>query len=78
MYDIIGILFGTTVWTTFILFVCLLVSKSWFILIFILVNIVFFVLMIFIYKNKYDFMASFGSFAINGICKLKNLGINIF
>lgn len=77
MHFIIGVVFSIGVWTTFIMFVALIVSKSWIIFVLIILNIVFFIFVGLTELKKYAFMKNIGSLAITGLCTLKNWGINL-
>lgn len=77
MYNMLGVVFSIGVWTTFILFVALIVSKSWIIFIFILLNIAFFIFVGLTELKKYAFMKNIGSLVINGLCTLQNWGISL-
>lgn len=74
MYNTIGITFGVGIWATFILFVSLIVSRSWIIFIFILINIVVFVYFGLAQIKKFPFVNYLGSKFISGICYVKSKG----
>lgn len=73
IHQILGVIFSIGVWTTFILFISLIVSRSWFILIFILFNISIFAFVgIAVIKNV-KFLTSLGSTVISAICWQRNV-----
>lgn len=74
MYNTIGITFGVGIWASFILFVSLIVSRSWIIFIFILINIAVFVYFGLAQIKKFPLVRYLGSSFITGICYVRSNG----
>lgn len=76
MYNTLGITFSVCIWTTVILFLSLIFSKSWIIFIIILINIAVFVFFGISSVKEYEFMRNFGSKIISGICLSRSWGFD--
>lgn len=77
MYNTLGITFGVGIWTSIILFASLIVSKSWIILFFIVLNIAVFVFFGLSEIKRFEVVKNLGSQVIKGICYARSLGFNI-
>lgn len=77
MYNIIGITVGVGIWTTVILFLSLIVSRSWIIFIFILINMAVFIFFGSSHIKQFQCMKNLGSKFISTICLTRSIGLNI-
>lgn len=77
MYNTIGITVGVGIWTTFILFFSLIVSRSWIMFIFILINMAVFVFFGSSHIKQFQYIKKLGSNFISGICLTRSMGLDI-
>lgn len=77
MYDILAITFGVGIWTTIVLLVSLIVSKSLIIFLFILINSAVFVFFVSSKIKQFQVMKNLGSKIITGICWARSCGFDI-